>query len=112
MPNGFRMRQILAASWMWLRVQLFRLWTALTVLTTCAYLWLYKPEYITWWKRSVDILIERGSAQLPYPWGDRIESDDRQLRDLGPADPSHSYLPSCYWHPALVHPEDTSALEF
>ena len=74
MPNGFRMRQILAASWMWLRVQLFRLWTALTVLTACAYLWLYKPEYITWWKRSVDILIERGSAQLPYPWGDRIES--------------------------------------
>ena len=66
-----RLRRRAGCGW---RVQLFRLWTALTVLAACAYLWLYKPEYITWWKRSVDLLIERGSAQLPYPWGDRIES--------------------------------------
>ena len=44
------------------------------VLVSFGYLWLYKPEYLTWWKRSVDALIEGGSSQLPYPWGDRIES--------------------------------------
>jgi uncharacterized protein YjbI with pentapeptide repeats len=27
-----------------------------------------RPEYLSWWKRSVDALIESGSAQLPYPW--------------------------------------------
>ena len=44
------------------------------VLVSFGYLWLYKPEYLTWWKRSVDALIEGSSSQLPYPWGDRIES--------------------------------------
>ena len=68
------MRQLPAAGWAWLRVQFFRLWTALMVLVAFGYLWLYKPEYLTWWKRSVDALIEDGSSQLPYPWGDRIES--------------------------------------
>jgi hypothetical protein len=68
------MKQILAGGWAWLRVQLFRLWTALTILGAFGYLWLYRPQYLTWWKRSVDVLIERGSSQLPYPWGDRIES--------------------------------------
>jgi hypothetical protein len=68
------MRQALAASWAWSRVQLFRLWTALTVVGACGYLWLYEPEYLTWWKRSIDALVEAGCAQLPYPWGDRIES--------------------------------------
>ena len=68
------MKQTLAAIWAWLRVQLFRLWTALAVLGTCGYLWLHSPEYLTWWKRSIDALIEGGSSQLPYPWADRIES--------------------------------------
>src|SRR6478752_7632656 len=49
-------------------------WTALAVLGTYGYLWIDRPEYLSWWKRSVDALIESGSAQLPYPWGDRIES--------------------------------------
>jgi hypothetical protein len=60
--------------WVRLRVQVFRLWTALLVLGSCGYLWLHKPEYLTWWKRNIDVLVERGSSQLPYPWGDRIES--------------------------------------
>ena len=37
-------------------------------------LWLNRPEYLTWWKRSIERLIEDGSAELPYPWGDRLES--------------------------------------
>jgi len=68
------MKQALSASWAWSRVQFFRLWTALAVLGGSAYLWLYRPEYLTWWKRSIDRLIEGGSSQLPYPWGDRLES--------------------------------------
>ena len=68
------MKQALLASSAWLRVQFFRLWTALAVLSASAYLWLHKPEYLTWWKRGIDRLIEGGSSQLPYPWGDRLES--------------------------------------
>jgi hypothetical protein len=68
------MSQTLSAILGWLRVQFFRLWTALVVLGTCIYFWLYKPEYLTWWKRSTDELVEVGSSQLPYPWGDRLES--------------------------------------
>jgi hypothetical protein len=58
----------------WLRVHFFRFWTALAVLAGSAYLWLHKPEYLTWWKRSIDRLVEAGCSQLPYPWGDRLES--------------------------------------
>jgi hypothetical protein len=68
------MRQALEAIGAWLRVQFFRFWTAAVVLGTYGYLWFNKPEYLSWWKRSVDALIESGSGQLPYPWGDRIES--------------------------------------
>jgi hypothetical protein len=68
------MRQVFEAIWAWVRVQFFRFWTALAVLGTYGYLWIDRPEYLSWWKRSVDALIESGSAQLPYPWGDRIES--------------------------------------
>jgi hypothetical protein len=68
------MRQIFEVTWAWVRVQFFRFWTALAVLGTYGYLWIDRPEYLSWWKRSVDALIESGSAQLPYPWGDRIES--------------------------------------
>jgi hypothetical protein len=68
------MGQAFSAGWAWFRVHFFRFWTALAVLAASAYLWLYKPEYLTWWKRSIDRLIEGGSSQLPYPWGDRLES--------------------------------------
>ena len=68
------MGPLLAGLWTWIRIYFFRLWTALAVLGSFAYLWLNRPEYLTWWKRHVDALVERGSAALPYPWGDRIES--------------------------------------
>ena len=69
-----RMGQSLVGPWNWLRVQLFRLWTAVFILVVYGYLWLNKPEYFTWWKRTIDYLIESSCAKLPYPWGDRIES--------------------------------------
>ena len=74
------MRQALAAIWVWLRVQLFRFWTALTVLGTCGYFWLYKPEYLTWWKRNIDALIEGGSSQRDK--GGRDQPTDTSLRGV------------------------------
>ena len=68
------MRQAISATWAWLRVHLFRFWTAFAVLGTSAYLWVHKPEYLTWWKRSIDRIVEGGAAHLPYPWGDRLEA--------------------------------------
>jgi hypothetical protein len=38
------------------------------------------PEYLTWWKRAIDTLIENGCGLLPYPWGDRVEST---IGDIG-----------------------------
>lgn len=64
----------LARLWIWLRVQFFRLWTALFVLGAYGYLWVNDPEYLTWWKRTIDTVIEKGCSLLPYPWGDRVES--------------------------------------
>ncbi len=66
--------------WIWLRVQFFRLWTALLVLGAYGYLWVNEPEYLTWWKRAIDTLIEKSCGLLPYPWGDRVEST---LGDFG-----------------------------
>jgi hypothetical protein len=71
---NMRMGQSLAKLWKWLRVELFRLWTAVFVLALYGYLWLNEPEYLTWWKRTIDYVVESGCAKLPYPWGDRIES--------------------------------------
>jgi hypothetical protein len=66
--------------WIWLRVQFFRLWTALLVLGAYGYLWVNEPEYLTWWKRAINTLIEKSCSLLPYPWGDRVEST---LGDFG-----------------------------
>lgn len=58
----------------WARMHLFRLWTAVVTLAGFGYLWVNRPEWLTWWKRSVDELVRTGCSWLPYPWGDRIES--------------------------------------
>ncbi|MBV9081604.1 MAG: hypothetical protein JOZ62_02925 [Acidobacteriaceae bacterium] len=47
---------------------------AVFVLALYGYLWLNKPEYLTWWKRTIDYVIQSSCAKLPYPWGDRVES--------------------------------------
>jgi len=33
----------------------------------------YRPDLLKWWLRSVTALIEQASDAIPYPWGDRIE---------------------------------------
>ena len=60
--------------WLWIRVQVFRFWTAVAVLGAYGYLWVNNPDLLTWWKRTVETLIESSCDKLPYPWGDRIES--------------------------------------
>jgi hypothetical protein len=72
--------EYVAGFWIWLRVQFFRLWTALLVLGAYGYLWVNEPEYLTWWKRAIDAVIEKGCGLLPYPWGDRVETT---LGDFG-----------------------------
>jgi hypothetical protein len=57
-----------------IRGHVFRAWTAVFVLAAFFYALVYRPETLTWWKRSTSALIEAGCALLPYPWGDRIEA--------------------------------------
>jgi hypothetical protein len=59
---------------LWLRSHVFRIWTAGVVLVAYGYGWVYRPEVLTWWKRSTTKLIEAGCDLLPYPWGDRTEA--------------------------------------
>ena len=66
------MKQTLAAIWAWLRVQLFRLWTALAGNLRLPLATQSRISHLV--ERSIDALIEGGSSQLPYPWGDRIKS--------------------------------------
>ena len=56
------------------RNHVFRLWTACAVLGGFVYGWVYAPEWLTWWKRTTSLVIQRGCGLLPYPWGDRIEA--------------------------------------
>jgi hypothetical protein len=56
------------------RSHIFRLWTALAILGGYVYGWLYVPEALTWWKRTIASAIEAACSLLPYPWGDRIEA--------------------------------------
>jgi hypothetical protein len=64
----------------WALTHLFRTWTALVTLIGFGLSFLYKPEWLTWWLRTTMAAIEKLSALLPYPWGDRIEV---ALRGIG-----------------------------
>jgi hypothetical protein len=64
----------------WALTQVFRFWTALLTLTAFGLSFLYKPEWLTWWLRTTMSGIERTTALLPYPWGDRVEV---ALRGMG-----------------------------
>jgi hypothetical protein len=64
----------------WVLTHLFRTWTALVTLIAFGMSFLYKPEWLTWWLRTTTAGIEKSSALLPYPWGDRVEV---ALRGIG-----------------------------
>ena len=57
----------------WTRVQFFRFWTAAAVIVLFGLAFLYVPELLTWWQKSVLRAIENGSHILPYPWSSRVE---------------------------------------
>jgi hypothetical protein len=57
----------------WARTHLFRTWTAILTLVLFGLCFMYRPELLTWWLRSTMSAIEKASAMLPYPWGDRVE---------------------------------------
>ena len=58
----------------WLLTHIFRIITAAIVLVGYGYGLIYFPQALTWWKRTVTTLVERGCGLLPYPWGDRFEA--------------------------------------
>lgn len=64
----------------WALTHIFRTWTALVTLVAFGMGFLYKPEWLTWWLRTTMTGIERTTALLPYPWGDRVEV---ALRGMG-----------------------------
>ena len=53
---------------------LFRFWTAAVVLAGFGWAFYDKPEALTWWKRTVNKIVEATCDKIPYPWGDRIEA--------------------------------------
>ena len=50
-----------------------RAWTALFTLAGLGAAFVYEPELLTLYLRTTMTAIERGTAALPYPWGDRLE---------------------------------------
>ena len=63
--------------WTWMRVQFFRFWTALVVLGAYGYFWLNTPEYLTWWKGTVNPLIEKGLRHALISLGGPNRVDSR-----------------------------------
>ena len=57
----------------WILTHVTRVWTALFTLAGLGAAFVYKPELLTLYLRTTMTAIERGTAALPYPWGDRLE---------------------------------------
>jgi hypothetical protein len=57
----------------WILTHATRVWTALLTLAGLGAAFVYRPELLTLYLRSTMTVIERGTAALPYPWGDRLE---------------------------------------
>src|ERR1035437_8087172 len=56
----------------WILTHVTRVWTALFTLAGLGAAFVYKPELLTLYLRTTMTAIERGTAALPYPWGDRL----------------------------------------
>ena len=57
----------------WILTHATRVWTALLTLAGLGAAFVYRPELLTLYLRTTMMAIERGTAALPYPWGDRLE---------------------------------------
>src|ERR1700712_2939950 len=57
----------------WLRTQTARAGTLIVGWGLLGAAFVYRPDLLKWWLRSVTRWIEQISDSVPYPWGDRIE---------------------------------------
>ncbi len=62
-----------AQSRMWLRTLAARAGTLVVGWAVLGAAFVYRPDLLKWWLRSVTNWIEHISDVIPYPWGDRIE---------------------------------------
>lgn len=57
----------------WILTHMTRVWTAMFTLAGLGAAFVYKPELLTLYLRTTMTAIEKTTAALPYPWGDRLE---------------------------------------
>src|SRR3989337_421887 len=57
----------------WVRVQTARAGTLIVGWVLLGAAFVYRPDLLKWWLRSVTMWIEQIADAIPYPWGDRIE---------------------------------------
>jgi hypothetical protein len=57
----------------WLRTHTARAGTLIVGWGLLGAAFVYRPDLLKWWLRSVTKWIEQISDAIPYPWGDRIE---------------------------------------
>jgi hypothetical protein len=57
----------------WILTHATRVWTALLTLAGLGAAFVYRPDLLTLYLQTTMRAIERGTAALPYPWGDRLE---------------------------------------
>ena len=57
----------------WLRTHTARAGTLIVGWGLLGAAFVYRPDLLKWWLRSVTKWIEQISDAVPYPWGDRIE---------------------------------------
>ncbi len=57
----------------WVRVQFFRLWTALATIVLLGLCFYYYPEWLQWYLRTATRSIERAADFLPSPWAAQTE---------------------------------------
>jgi hypothetical protein len=69
--NGLRQQSVELRRWS--RGRFFRFWTGAVVIAIFGMAFLYVPEFLTWWQKSVLKVIGECSRLLPYPWSNRIE---------------------------------------
>jgi hypothetical protein len=62
-----------AQSRTWLRTLAARAGTLIVGWGVLGAAFVYRPDWLKWWLRSVTKWIEQISDVIPYPWGDRIE---------------------------------------
>jgi hypothetical protein len=67
----------------WLRVQFFRLWTALATIVLVGLCFYYYPEWLQWYLRTSMRGIETAADRLPSAWVPWVAQAEVVLRTIG-----------------------------